>query len=245
VPGQSEMPPLTSYWPIAGLRVRITVGAAAGSPCDIELRMPGPEDLSALAALAEAGVHDPAVQPFMMEWTDAKPAVRARSVLQYQWRCLGDWSPDDWTLNLVVVRDGAVVGTQGISAKNYRVVREVSTGSWLGRRHQGKGTGTAMRAAVLALAFDGLGADYALSEAFTDNPASLAVSRKLGYAENGIDRVAVRGRAAESRRLRIGRAAWQTAGGASGLGIGEVSIDGLDPCLQLFGAGEREQSDSG
>jgi RimJ/RimL family protein N-acetyltransferase len=240
VSGRSVAPMLTTYWPIAGLRVRIAVGPAAGSASAIELRLPDEGDLSALAALAEAGVHDPALQPFAVAWTDAEPAARAQSVLQYHWRCLGGWSPDDWTLNLVVVRDGDVVGAQGISARNYRIVREVGTGSWLGRRHQGKGTGTAMRAAVLALAFDGLGADYALSEAFTDNPASLAVSRKLGYAEDGIDRMAIRGRAAVSRRLRIARAAWRAAGGASGLGIGEVTIDGLEPCLPLFGAREHD-----
>jgi len=232
VPGEPERRQLTSYWPIAGLRIRITIPASASA---LELRLPDEEDLSALAALAEAGVHDSALQPFSTPWTDAEPAVRAQSVLQFHWRCLGNWSPDDWTLNLVVARDGAVVGTQGISGKNYGIVREVGTGSWLGQRHQGKGTGTAMRAAVLALAFDGLAADYALSEAFADNPASLAVSRKLGYADDGIDRLAVRGRAAESRRLRIARASWQAAGGARGLGIGEVTIDGLEPCLPLFG----------
>lgn len=241
----SRIPQLTSYWPIAGLRVRITVGAAAGSASTLELRLPDEEDLSALAALAEAGVHDPALQPFSVAWTDAEPAARAQSVLQYHWRCLGNWSPDEWTLNLVVVRDGAVAGTQGIGAKDYRIVREVSTGSWLGRRYQGKGTGTAMRAAVLALAFDGLGADYALSDAFTDNPASLAVSRKLGYSDDGVDRMAIRGRAAESRRFRLARAAWQAAGGASGLGLGEVTIAGLEPCLPLFGAGQPEQIEPG
>jgi len=245
LPGQSGIPPLTNYWPIAGLRIRITVGAPAGPASTLELRLPDQEDLCALAALAEAGVHDPALQPFTVAWTDAEPAARAQSVLQYHWRCLGGWSPDDWTLNLVVDRDGAVVGTQGISAKNYRIVREVGTGSWLGRRHQGKGTGSAMRAAVLALAFDGLGADYALSEAFTDNAASLAVSRKLGYADDGMDRMVIRGRAAESRRLRIARAAWQAAGGASGLGIGKVTVEGLEPCLTLFGAGKPDQIESG
>jgi RimJ/RimL family protein N-acetyltransferase len=243
--GQSGTSALRSYWPIAGLRVRVTVGATDGSASTIELRLPGEDDLSALAALAEAGVHEPALQPFAVEWTDAEPAARAQSVLQYHWRCLGSWSPDEWTLNLAVLRDGAVVGTQGISAKNYRIVREVGTGSWLGRQHQGKGTGTAMRAAVLALAFDGLGAEYALSEAFTDNPASLAVSRKLGYAEDGIERMVIRGRPAESRRLRIAREAWRSAGGASGLGFGEVTIDGLEPCMELFGAGKPEQIESG
>jgi RimJ/RimL family protein N-acetyltransferase len=59
---------------------------------------------------------------------------------------------------------------------------------WIGLEYQGQGIGTEMRAAVLYLAFAGLGADYALSGAFTDNPASLAVSRKLGYGEDGVDR---------------------------------------------------------
>jgi hypothetical protein len=45
-----------------------------------------------------------------------------------------------------------------------------------------------MRAAVLDLAFEGLGAEYAVSEAFADNAASYAVSRKLGYADDGIER---------------------------------------------------------
>ncbi|MDR2988349.1 MAG: GNAT family N-acetyltransferase [Nocardiopsaceae bacterium] len=243
LPGHLGQPRLTSYWPIAGLRVRITVGAPAGSAGALELRAPDDDDLSALAALAEAGVHDPDLQPFAVPWTDAEPAERARSVMQFHWRCLGSWSPDDWTLNLVVVRDGLVVGTQGISARDYRIVREVDTGSWLGKQHQGKGTGTAMRAAVLALAFDGLGAQYARSEAFSDNPASLAVSRKLGYVDDGLDRMAIRGLPAKSCRLRISRTTWQAAGGASGLGIGDVTINGLEPCLSLFGIDEPREAD--
>ncbi len=175
---------LASYWPLADLRLRLTIGAGPGSAGSLELRLPEADDLAALAALAE---------------------------------------------------DGAVVGTQGMSAKNYAILREVGTGSWLGRQHQGQGTGTAMRAAVLALAFDGLGADYATSGAFTDNAASLGVSRKLGYAEDGIARHAIRGRPADERRLRIDRATWQAAGGAAGLGLSAVVIEGLEPCLPLFG----------
>jgi RimJ/RimL family protein N-acetyltransferase len=226
---------LASYWPLTDLRLRLAIVAADGTNSSIELRLPDARDLAALAALAEAGVHDPAVQPFGVPWTDVGPAERARSVLQFHWRCLGSWSPQDWTLNLVVVRDGVAVGTQGVSATDFAIVREVGTGSWLGRQYQGQGTGTAMRAAVLALAFDGLGARYAVSDAFTDNLASLGVSRKLGYADDGMQRRAVRGRAAESRRLRIDREAWQAAGGTLGLGFGEVAIEGLEPCLPLFG----------
>ena len=224
------------YWPIAGLRlgIRLADGPRRGW---LELRLPDAADLTALAALAEAGVHDPAVQPFSVAWTDVEPAARARSVLQYHWRCLGAWEPADWTLNLVVVHGGTVVGTQGLSASDYAILREVSTGSWLGRQYQGRGIGTAMRAAVLALAFDGLGAEFALSDAFTDNAASLTVSRKLGYADDGMTRHVIRGRPAESRRLRLDRASWRAAREALRPTLGEVTIDGLEPCLPLFGLG--------
>jgi len=43
------------------------------------------------------------------------------------------------------------------------------------------------RAAVLQLAFQGLGAQQAVSAAFEGNPASLRVSRKLGYRDDGIE----------------------------------------------------------
>ena len=218
----------TRYWPLAGLRL------LAG---DLELRLPDESDLVALAALAAEGVHDPAVQPFSVEWTDVEPAERARSVLQYHWSCLGAWRPAKWQLNLAVVRDGAIIGTQGIGASDFAVLREVASGSWLGRRFQGQGNGTVMRAAVLGLAFDGLGARYAVSDAFTDNPASLAVSRKLGYRDDGIARQVSRGTAAELRRLRMDRGTWQAGREAGGPLAAPVQIEGPEPCLPLFGLG--------
>jgi RimJ/RimL family protein N-acetyltransferase len=208
------------YWPLTGLRLRTG---------QLELRLPDADDLGALAALAEAGVHDPAEQPFKAAWTDAEPIERARSTMRYHWSCWGSWEPSDWTLNLVVVRDGVVVGTQEMAATNFAVLREVGTGSWLGREHQGQGIGTAMRAAVLALAFDGLGAEFAVSAAFARNPASIAVSRKLGYAENGTDRYLIRGEPVASRRFRLDRATWLANRSAV------VTITGLEPCLPLFG----------
>jgi RimJ/RimL family protein N-acetyltransferase len=65
------------------------------------------------------------------------------------------------------------VGQQEISARDFPVLREVSTFSWLGVRHHGSGIGTQMRAAVLHLAFAGLGATDAISGAFDDNIPSL------------------------------------------------------------------------
>jgi len=211
---------LSSHWPLADLRLQTP---------DLELRWPSPDDLGALADLAAPGVHDPEVQPFMVPWTDTSPEERARGTLQYHWSRWGAWKPSNWVLTLAVLRDGVVVGTQDVGGRDYAVLREVHTGSWLGQRYQGQGIGTQMRAAVLHLAFDGLGAQWAISAAFENNPASLGVSRKLGYRDDGVDWYQVRGRPELSRRLRLDRAGWEAARTVP------VQIHGLPPCLPLFG----------
>lgn len=112
------------------------------------------------------------------------------------------FSPEAWTLDLAVRRDGVIVGVQGVVTTDFVVTRTGSTGSWLGREFQGQGIGTLMRQAMCALLFDHLGATEVTSAAFTDNPASRAVSRKVGYADNGTDRVRRRpGELAISQRL--------------------------------------------
>ncbi|WP_328589177.1 GNAT family N-acetyltransferase [Actinomadura logoneensis] len=174
---------LADHFPLLSLRVRTP---------RLELRLPTDEQLASLAELAAAGVHDPSVMPFVNPWTDAPPAVVARHVVLHHWRLLGGWKPDDWSLGLVVLRDGAVVGTQGLDATRFAVKREVTTWSWLGRAHHGQGIGSEMRAAVLHLAFAGLGALDAVSSAHGDNEASLRVSLKLGYRPDGVERHVVR-----------------------------------------------------
>ena len=62
-----------------------------------------------------------------------------------------------------------MVGVQGLVARDFAVMRAVATGSWLGAEFQRRGIGKEMRGAVLALAFDGLGAQIAETEAFVDN----------------------------------------------------------------------------
>jgi len=211
---------MNKWWPLAGLRLRTP---------RLELRPASDSDLSALADLAAAGVHDPAMQPFTFPWTDVAPEERGRSVLKYHWSQRAAWRPDLWSLDFVVVRDGTVVGTQGVSARDFAILREVSTGSWLGREYHGQGVGTEMRAAVLHLAFAGLGAEYAISGAFTDNAASQRISRKLGYADNGVERQVSRRRPATVQRFRLDRQAWEATHAIP------VTIAGLEPCLHMFG----------
>lgn len=167
--------------------------------------------------------------PFGVPWTDAPPAEVARSVILHHWRSLGSWTPQRWSLNLAAFCQGVVVGQQSIGARDLAITREVHSGSWLGQRHQGQGIGTEMRAAVLHLAFAGLGVDEALSGAFEDNPASNAVSRKLGYQLDGINRHVIRGALAIEHRLRLTRAAWERHRTVP------VTIENLDPCLPLLG----------
>jgi RimJ/RimL family protein N-acetyltransferase len=205
---------------MAGLRLRTPA---------LELRWPSLADLDALADLAVLGVHDPDVQPFTVPWTDAPPDERARGLLQYHWSHWASWKRSDWRLNFAVIKDGEVAGTQGIGGRDFAVLREVGTGSWLGRRYQRQGTGTEMRAAVLHLAFEGLGAQHAVSSAFEHNAASLGVSRNLGYRDDGIERHVVRGHPAVTRRLRLTRADWQAARSVP------VEIHGLEPCRPFFG----------
>lgn len=209
------------HFPLLGLRVRTP---------RLELRLPDDDQLAALADLAVAGIHPPDEMPFRTPFTDAPPDVLARSVLQRHYRLRSEIAPETWVLPLVVLWDGVVVGTQSLQATDFAVTREVSTASWLGRAHQGKGAGTEMRAAVLHLAFAGLGAGTARSESFEDTPTSMAVSHKLGYADDGTATHAVRGRRRIARRLLLTRAVWEERRSV------DVAIAGLEPCLPLLGA---------
>ena len=85
-----------------------------------------------------------------------------------------------------------------------------------------------MRQAILHLAFAGLGAAEALSGAFEDNAASLAVSRAVGYEENGEARGRRRDGSGRTLRFRMGREQWERKRRE------DIEIIGLDRCLDLF-----------
>ncbi|MGH3495037.1 MAG: GNAT family N-acetyltransferase [Sciscionella sp.] len=207
-------------WPLWGLRI---------STPRLELRLGTEDDLDQLAELAHAGIHDPSVQPFTAAWTDQDPQQRADATRQWHWTQRGAWRPDRWTCELVVRHNDRVIGTQGLGARDFAILREVHTGSYLGRESQGHGFGTEMRAAVLHLAFIGLAAQYATTSAHQDNLASQGVSRKLGYDCDGVDRQVVRAAPITIYRYRLDRERWAEHRST------DVEITGLEPCLPWFG----------
>jgi RimJ/RimL family protein N-acetyltransferase len=113
-----------------------------------------------------------------------------------------------WRLYFVVVVDGEPVGMQDLIATDFSDFGIVTTFSWLGPDARGRGLGKEMRQAVLHLAFDGLGAQAAHSDAFIDNHASNRISQVLGYQPNGSDWATRRGEPAELHRYRLTREQW-------------------------------------
>jgi RimJ/RimL family protein N-acetyltransferase len=208
---------LSDHWPLR--RLRLTTDR-------LVLRLPDEEELAALADVAAGGVHEPGEQPFLTPWTDAPPAERARKVLQSHWGSLASWSPQDWELPLGVFRDGTPIGIVALRGWDFAILREVKTWSWLGLPHHGQGFGTEARRALLHLAFEGLGAEAALTEVFQDNAGSQGVSRKLGYRPDGISRDVLHGKPVISDRLRLAREDWQPAG--------KVELSGLEDCRSFF-----------
>jgi RimJ/RimL family protein N-acetyltransferase len=209
---------LIYHWPL----LRLTL-----STPDLELRLPTDEELAELAEVAAEGIHPDDYMPFVTPWTVGTRKEVARSVVQGFWRRAGEWQPDNWSLGLAVFKDGRPIGIQSMRSKNFAITREVATGSWLGRRYQRLGYGTQMRVAILELAFTGLGTESAVSGALMDNEASLAVSRKLGYRLDGINREVVQGALRLDQRLRLDRLDWRAPF--------SVPINGLESCLSEFG----------
>ncbi|MEV4628794.1 GNAT family N-acetyltransferase [Micromonospora sp. NPDC049523] len=211
---------LVDLWPQYGLAI---------STPRLELRLPREEELAQLAHLAGRGVHRADERPFLTPWTEGGPGDRARHVLQGHWGGLGGWSTSAWRLGLGVFREGIPLGLVTLRARDFLVVREVTTSSWLGIEHQGRGYGTEARIGLLTLAFEHLGANAALTEVFQDNHSSQGVSRKLGYESDGISVDARGDEAVVSDRLRLTRERWRQQQRPA------VTVDGVAACLPVFG----------
>ncbi len=211
-------PRLVEIFPVLGLRV------ACGP---LELRSIGESEVLGLLEVARAGVHPPTWTPFAVPWTDAAEDELPLNYLQWWWRSMATWSRDAWDLNLAVLWNGELVGVQGVATRDFLTLRFGETGSWLGQRFQGLGIGTEMRRVMCTLLFDHLDFEFVTSAAFDDNLASLRVSEKVGYTQNGATWVSSRGERRTSTRLMLA---------SEDLVRGEpISVEGVAGVRRLIG----------
>jgi RimJ/RimL family protein N-acetyltransferase len=209
-------------WPLYALRITTP---------RLELRVPDEEDIVELFEAARAGIHPAGEMPFGIPWTDwiQEPDGLER-YLSYYWTSRGKLTAEDWSLPFAVIEADRIVGTQELAAENFAGSRSVSSGSWLTASAQGRGLGVEMRAAVLHLAFAGLGALEAQTSAWHDNPASQRVSLRLGYEHEGQQLLARRDEPTPHLRYRLTRERWQRDH------FDGIEIHNLEPCLPLLGA---------
>lgn len=186
--------------------------------------------LEALLPVVRAGVVGSGEAPF-----DDPMSLYADSP-EREWRWLrGIWAgrahvgTDWWRLYFVVLAGGRPVGVQDLIGIEFPRFRTVSTFSWLAPGSRGRGIGKEAREAVLHLAFEGLGAREASTEAFTDNVASNRLSKALGYQPNGTGWATRRGQAAPLQRWRLARQDWEK------IRRGDIQLSGIAECLPVLG----------
>ena len=212
----------THPWPFFGLRITTP---------RLELRIPDDEDLAEPFAAARAGIHAADEMPFGIPWTDGLEEPDAPvHFFGFHWSARGAIGPERWSLPFAVIEDGRAVGTQELTAESFAGSRSVSSGSWLTQSAQGRGIGVEMRAAVLHLAFAGLGALEAQTSAWIDNTASQRVSLRLGYHHDGEQLLERRGEPTRHLRFRLTRDAWQQNH------FDGIELHALEPCLASLGA---------
>jgi RimJ/RimL family protein N-acetyltransferase len=210
---------LSQHVPILG--VRLVVAGVVLEPVR-------ERDFVELGRLFPADVeHDPTARI----WRQLDLAQnRRRLLLQSFWRSYAAWSADSWALHFTVTTEGQTVGVQVLEAEHFPELRTVDSASWLVPEARGRGIGVAMRTAVLSLAFDHLGATTAITSAREDNAASLGVSRRIGYVDNGISRSLSPTGPCTLRHMVLTSDRWS----ASGVGSA-VEVSGLDGTAPSFG----------
>lgn len=213
---------MSDHWPLFGLTLRTS---------RLELRLASDDELyAAIDNILARRIHGDDEIPFTTAWALEGADELPTSFLQFHWKFRASWTPKSWNWVGMAFVDGNPIGCQSVSASNFADLGSVSTGSWLLTDLQGQGLGIHMRAAILTLAFDHLGAIDAHSGARLGNAPSLGVSYRLGYQDNGISRISFGGQVAEEQRLRLTRERWFD----HRPGI-EVEVTGLDACRHLFG----------
>lgn len=172
--------------------------------------------------VAKQGVHDPAAMPFSIPWTDLPSPEMEQEAMRFYARTRAEVRPLAWNLQFAVVVDGSVIGACDLGSADFAVLRQFTTGSWLGREFHGKGYGKEMRLAALTLGFEGLGAQFARTAMWHDNAPSLGVTRSLGYEQIGHSRQLRRGVPDRQLEFRMPREHWAT------IRRDDIELSGID-----------------
>lgn len=210
-------------WPPFGLTLRCG---------PVELRPVRFDDIPVLLDVIGDGIiaEDVPGYPLLFPFAHGEYTLaKRRESVQFWWRNWSAISPSQWSIQMSVLRDGEIVGVQDILADDFLTVRSAATGSFLGVRHQGRGTGTLMRQAIAMFAFDHLGARALDSGAFHDNNRSLAVGRKVGYRQHGT-RLVQRGTGETDEEILVRLLPEELIRPQYPL-----EVDGLAPFLELLG----------
>lgn len=157
------------------------------------------------------------------------PDVRVQKWMQGIWRGRGTVRPDRWRLYFVVIVDGDPVGMQDVIGDGFDSFGTVETSSWISADVRGRGIGTESRSAILHLAFEGLAAAEAHSEAAVDNAGSNAISERLGYERNGTSWATHQGKPVLGQRWLLRRATWEASR------RDDVAMHGIDECRAALG----------
>lgn len=210
--------------PYAPLNVEVTTPR-------LELRAASDQRLDDLVPLVAAGkaTADPPPWDDPSSFYEPDPDVRVDRWLQAIWRGRGTVRADVWRLAFVVYLDDEPVGQQDLTGHDFNDFGTVESSSWVTSDRRGEGIGTEMRAAILHLAFEGLGAREAHSEGAMNNVASNAVSQRLGYQRNGVGWATHQGVPVLGQRWRLTRKDWLSNRRR------DIELTGVDACRRVLG----------
>ena len=163
------------------------------------------------------------------------PDVRVRQWLQGIWRGRGSVSSKRWRLYFVGFVDGDPIGQQDLTGDHFDDFGTVESTSWVSSDARRRGIGIEMRAAILHLAFEGLGAAEAHSEAAVDNAGSNRVSERLGYERNGTAWATHQGQPVLGQRWLLRRETWALQR------RDDIAMSGVEGCRAALGFSQRTE----
>ncbi|GBQ15571.1 bifunctional GNAT family N-acetyltransferase/(deoxy)nucleoside triphosphate pyrophosphohydrolase [Swaminathania salitolerans] len=122
--------------------------------------------------------------------------------------------------------DKALIGCIGVSLD--APGRAARIGYWLGRAHWGRGIATLCVTRIVAWAFETLPASQILADVAQDNPASIALLRRLGFSEAGRTTIAFLSRGGEPcpvLTMSLARSGFSSVAARLGTVSAETSAD--------------------